>query len=424
MHRHFLRGVLTAAAMLLCAGSAFAWHVEGTILCDGTGIPISGVLVHVESTDGKGFGDVESSDQDGHYFIALPNEPGCYRVFLTLDASESPVTPPSGDYTFCTTTSDFEITRDFVIASPACTAGHCWLTGGGAKFSSITNSDLGQVTKKNKVWNWGGNVNPGCSPTAGQGGQWNTISDDQKLHFHGVAMHVIRCGNVDGIPPGSTSPATPFNFIEWEGTGTLKGIKGNKADYGTVYFWARAEDRNEPGSNGQRDGAGKDRYFLNVYTNAADPIGTSVVLVDQDADPATVDPIIITDGNMQIHVSSCDGPDFQTVISGAPPSAMMAPATGNDVPTSLWFAAPLPTPAKTGTVLRFALPKSANVSLDVFDIAGRSVRNLASGSMAAGVHTTSWDLRDMDGGRVEGGMYFLRLRVDNQVLTQRLAVVR
>jgi len=424
MHRHFMRGVLTAAAMLLCAGTAAAWHVEGTILCDGTGIPISGVTVNVASTDGKGFASSTPSDQDGQYFIALPEEPGCYRVSVALDANESAVTPASGDYAFCTTTSDFEITRDFVIASPSCTAGRCWLTGGGAKYSSVTNSDLGSVTKKNKTNNFGGNVNPGCNTESGQGGQWNNIADDLKLHFQGFAMHVVRCGNVDGIPPGSTSPKTPFNFIEFEGTGRLKGIKGNKVDYGTVYFWGRCEDRNEPGSNGQTDGNGKDRYFLNVFTNQADPVGSSVVLVDIDGNPATVDPLIITDGNLQIHVSSCDGPDFVTLTGQLPPSAMLAPVTGNDVPSSLWFSAPRPTPAQTGTVLRFALPKAANVSLDVFDVAGRSVRNLASGHIAAGTHTTSWDLRDAGGARVEGGMYFLRLRVDNQVLTQRLAVVR
>jgi hypothetical protein len=423
MHRHIMRGVLTAAAMLLCAGSAAAWHVDGTILCDGTGIPISGVQVCVESTDGMGFSSCTTSDQDGQYFIALPEEPGCYRVSVTLGQNEVAVTPASGSFDFCTTTSDFEITSDFVIASPSCTAGRCWLTGGGAKFSTITNTDLGQVTKKNKVWNWGGNVNPGCNTDAGQGGQWNTIADDQKLHFHGVAMHVVRCGNVDGIPPGSTSPKTPFNFIEWEGTGTLKGIKGNKVDYGTVYFWARAEDRNEPGSNGQRDGAGKDRYFLNVFTNQSDPVGTSVMLVDMDGNPATVDPIIITDVNMQIHVSSCDGPDFVTLTAAAPPSAIMAPST--DAPAALWFAAPSPSPARGGNaLLRYSVPKSADVSLTVYDVSGRAVRTLANGRVGAGAHNVPWDLRDTGGSPVEGGMYFMRLRVDGQVLTQRLAVVR
>ena len=170
------------------------------------------------------------------------------------------------------------------------TPGACWLTAGGAKFSSITGTNVGEHGPNQ---NWGGNVYPGCSPTAGDGGSWNHVDHVLRLHFHGQAITVVDCGNVDGIPPGSTSPVTPFNFIEFTGTGTLKGIKGNKADYGIVNFWARCEDRNEPGSSGQEDGNLKDRYFIRIYDNS----GNTLLLVDEDGDPTTVDPVTITKGN-------------------------------------------------------------------------------------------------------------------------------
>ena len=60
---------------------------------------------------------------------------------------------------------------------------------------------------------------------------------------------------------------------------------------GTVYFFSHCEDRNEPGSAGVRDGALKDRYFLHVYSNPADPAGSTLLLVDVDGDPTTVDPV-------------------------------------------------------------------------------------------------------------------------------------
>jgi len=113
----------------------------------------------------------------------------------------------------------------------------------------------------------------------------------------------VACGNVPGIEPGSESPVTPFNFIEFQGTGTLKGIKGSKADFGAVSFFARCEDRNEPGSNGAKDGADIDHYFLHVFQG-----GTTLLLVDEDGDPATVDPVTISGGNLQIHISSCANP--------------------------------------------------------------------------------------------------------------------
>jgi len=426
MRRFIVRGLLSAALLMLAASAAFAWHVEGFVYCDGTGIPIEGVDIHVTSQ--CGFDETGTTDQDGHYFVALPDVPCCYTAEVVLGANESAVNPASGSYSFCTTESDFEFTRDFVISSKSCTAGRCWLTGGGAKFSSITQTNLGQakIGKANKLYNWGGNVNPGCSETAGQGGQWNNIDDAQKLHFQGFAMRVVRCGNVDGIPPGSTSPKTPFNFIEWEGTGRVKGIQGNKADYPNVYFFARAEDRNEPGSNGQRDGAGKDRYFLNVYTQQGNPTGSSIMLVDIDGNPATVDPLIITDGNMQIHVSSCDLSEIVGMTAETPATDALSPGQSSttDAPAELWFARPQPSPAKGGTtMLRFSLPTGTNVRMSVHDLMGREVKVLANGFAGAGAHSIAWDLRDGSGQFVPRGMYFVRLRVNGQVLNQRVSVM-
>ena len=421
--RRALFGGLVTAALFLVAGTAFAWNVHGRVVCDGTGQPLAGVQVNVVSTDaGDSFSDGGTTDEDGNYIVNLFDSPRCYRVTLTAGPGESVVTPASGYYDFCTTESDLEITRDFVINSPNCNPGACWLTGGGAKFSNLTDSDLGEAGKRH---NWGGNVNPGCSPTAGDGGNWNDLDAVQKLHFKGTHIEVIRCGNVDGIPPGSTSPATPFNFIEFQGWGTLKGIQGNKADYGTVYFFGRCEDRNEPGSKGQRDGAGKDRYFLNVFSNQADPVGSSLVLVDIDGNPATVDPLIITDGNLQIHVSSCDFSTSTLVSSGAG-AAMLAPmpglAGGED--GVAWLAPISPNPTGKNAAVRFGLPKSGNVSLRVFDATGRVVRELAGGRLPAGRYTASWDLTDGSGHRVSRGIYFLRLGMEGTIRTQTISVIR
>jgi hypothetical protein len=304
-----------AALMLLSCGAAYAWNAQGQVLCDEGRAPLAGVKVTVVSTtQGVPFSASVNTDGGGNWRVNLPDVSACFHISVDPGPGGSPVNPASGAVDRCTNDQNLVIYQDFIITTPDCGTpppeGACWLTGGGAKFCPITGTDVGETGKKH---NWGGNVNPGCSPTAGDGGSWNDIDAVQKLHFHGTHIEVVRCGNIDDYPPGSTSPATPFNFIEYTGWGTLKGIQGNKVDYGTVYFWARAEDRNEPGSNGQRDGAGKDRYFLNVYTNPGNPTGTSVILVDVDGNPGTVDPLTITDGNMQIHISSCDAPPVSSL---------------------------------------------------------------------------------------------------------------
>jgi len=309
--RNRLKAACASTAFMLLGGATVnAWHLEGYVVCDGNGsgaidvgdTPLEGVVVTVNgsSISQPSFSGSDSTDSNGYYFIRLPDDDGTFTATLTLPSGASFVLPAGGTYAFSTDPLNFKFRSDWLLNSPFCQESKCWLTGGGAKFSPITGTD---VAEHGPSHSFGGNVYPGCSATAGDGGSWNHVAHSVRLHFHGTTIQVLRCGNVDGIPPGSTSPPTPFNFIEFQGTGTLKGIKGNKANYDTVSFFARAEDRNEPGSNGQRDGAGKDRYFLHVW----DASGT-LLLLDQDGSSATVDPITITDGNLQIHISSCDNP--------------------------------------------------------------------------------------------------------------------
>jgi hypothetical protein len=51
------------------------------------------------------------------------------------------------------------------------------------------------------------------------------------------------------------------------------------------------------------------------------------------------------------------------------------------------------------------------------------VAELMNGRAGAGIHTVAWDLRDGMGQGVTRGIYFLRLRVNGEVLNQRISVI-
>lgn len=303
--------ILTSAALAIFLGStAQAKVLNGTILCDtngdrqidaGVDIPLLGVVVNIDETGGATVG-AATSEGDGTYFFNLPNQQGVeYR--LTLDGSTLPadatfIIPASGDYVF-NSSDGIEFTRDWLIDSELCreveTEG-CWLTGGG-------HWREGRGTPRH---NFGGNVFPSCSPDPGEGGQWNHVRRRNGVHVLGQSIDVVRCGNVGGIPDGSTSPVTPFNFIEFEGEGRLTGQGNNRIPEQDVYFFARAEDRNEPGSGGGQAGGEIDRYFIHAFTDPADPAGSTVLLLDMDGDASTVDPALISGGNLQLHASGCE----------------------------------------------------------------------------------------------------------------------
>src|SRR5688572_7010006 len=298
---------LSLLTLLLCAATANAWHVRGQVRCP-DGAAFDGVVITVTGSTCVGvFTDVATTSLGGLYIISLPDCPATYT--LTLDPN---TLPPGG--TVADTSVTFVVTEDQtsqvidweVSGTPCEQAGKCWFTGGGAKIDPLIGLPVAQ---KGKWISFGGNVNPGCSPTAGDGGNWNHIDRLANLHFQGRTIQVLSCGNVTPPPPpGSTSPVTPFNFIEWTGVGTIKGIQGNKVGTIPVYFNARTEDRNEPGSKDSNAGSGIDRYYLHVYSDPADPAGSTLLLVNGDANPLNVVPVEIDHGNFQLHISSCDNP--------------------------------------------------------------------------------------------------------------------
>jgi len=306
-HIRSLAAILVAC--LVSASTASAWHLSGQVKCP-NGVTFKNVKIDITgvSCDGP-FSDNAYTDGDGNYVITLPDCDGTYTTKLdasTLPAGSSVISPAGGTASFVTTVNDDSEVVDWIIDSPVCNSGACWFTGGGTKRDPLIDVP---VASKGKWISFGGNVNPGCSPTAGDGGNWNHVDRLLNVHFQGRAIQVTDCGNVTPPPPpGSTSPKTPFNFIEWTGTGTIKGIQGNKLGTIAVYFNARTEDRNEPGSKDSNAGSGIDRYYLHVFTNPADPVGSTKLLVNGDVSPLNVVPVEISTGNFQIHISSCDNP--------------------------------------------------------------------------------------------------------------------
>lgn len=70
------------------------------------------------------------------------------------------------------------------------------------------------------------------------------------------------------------------------------------------------------------------------------------------------------------------------------------------------------------------MPQSGQVALAVYDDAGRSVRRLAEGTYAPGVHGLRWDGLDATGHPVPTGRYFMRLVVAGQTITRKTVLTR
>jgi hypothetical protein len=83
-----------------------------------------------------------------------------------------------------------------------------------------------------------------------------------------------------------------------------------------------------------------------------------------------------------------------------------------------------PNPFRATAKIRFALPGSRAVEIGVYDVLGRRVRALRSGTLPAGEHSVSWDGRRDDGARVAGGLYFVRVVTAGERWTLKVVAVR
>lgn len=301
---------------LLFMAPAYANHISGYIYCDvnenkvidPSDTPLEGVKIHIQSFAWYNTYDV-TTDKNGYYYIDLLGPDGPHTLtIIDLPAGATVVLPVDNSFVFDTSINPY-VEMNGLIDSPSCrtgAGGACWMTAGGVKFDPVL---MIPAAEKGPKFNFGGNTFPGCSPTAGDGGQWSFVDRLQSIHFQAWEIDKVTCGNVPGIPEGSTSPKTPFNYIEFSGWGTINSIAKNKTITTPLkaYFWARFEDRNEPGNlNALPDeGAKVDRLYLRVYTDIGDPFGSIVYLINGDVDPGKIVPVLITGGNIQIHISSC-----------------------------------------------------------------------------------------------------------------------
>jgi hypothetical protein len=84
-----------------------------------------------------------------------------------------------------------------------------------------------------------------------------------------------------------------------------------------------------------------------------------------------------------------------------------------------------PNPFNPTTIIRYALPEPAAVTLEVFDVAGRLVQTLVRGKKRpAGVFEAEWNGTDSAGRPVSSGVYFYRLHAGTESLTRKAVLLK
>lgn len=79
---------------------------------------------------------------------------------------------------------------------------------------------------------------------------------------------------------------------------------------------------------------------------------------------------------------------------------------------------PLTTVTASASVINYSLPEASNVSISLWDAAGRHVETLYAGHSDAGEHTIAWDAVDL-----ASGAYFIKLKTSYAVQTAKVVLI-
>ncbi len=95
------------------------------------------------------------------------------------------------------------------------------------------------------------------------------------------------------------------------------------------------------------------------------------------------------------------------------------------LPSSFELNQNYPNPFNMATTISFDLPSSGHVQLDVYNLLGQKVTELASGEYPAGTVSINWDGRDRNGNDLASGTYFYRMTLNgSETTTKKLMILK
>jgi len=99
-------------------------------------------------------------------------------------------------------------------------------------------------------------------------------------------------------------------------------------------------------------------------------------------------------------------------------------AVSNPLPKIMAIASIAPNPFNPRTTIQFDVGRSGPVRVGIYDVRGRLVQDLVTGTLAPGRHQTVWDGRDRGGRAAAAGVYFVRMTGEGKSLTAKMVLAK
>ncbi len=210
---------------------------------------------------------------------------------------------------------------------------------------------------------------------------------------------LILDGNVDEVKGASVEVLFDENTLEFVGARPSDALAG-----GGSFFM------------GDRVSRGDARVDLSALGMERTIHGSGEIAVLTFRAAGTGDHIDLRFGDVRLR--GVGNEDLTVTVTG------LALSNGGTVPSVTRLVGAVPNPFNPTTAIHFELSASQHVTIGIYDVGGRLVRNLVDEQRPAGRYADSWDGRDNDGRASGSGVYLLRMEAGTYSRTARVVLLK
>ena len=143
-----------------------------------------------------------------------------------------------------------------------------------------------------------------------------------------------------------------------------------------------------------------------------------------EIDTVMFDPWVAVDGYFNegaaTYLENDENPDNDAVTAWLTViSIEMGVNDNNKLPINYSLLKPYPNPVTNNLMINFALPKPASVEISVYDINGRTIKTLISGTKSAGTYQITNSCRELG-----NGVYIVRMKADKFEAIEKFVVTK
>lgn len=83
-----------------------------------------------------------------------------------------------------------------------------------------------------------------------------------------------------------------------------------------------------------------------------------------------------------------------------------------------------PNPFNPETTITYAIPKTGQVNIEIYNLKGQKVKTLINQKIEAGTHRVVWNGKDQDGKSVSSGVYFFKVKTEEDAQVKKMLLMK